>query len=189
MAQYAVGSFEPDKSGSPYSFVCKNVEPRGPYVMLDTNRLRINSPQGGPHLFELEDWHSVDQKKQFATRIVASLADIRNELHVALRSAIWERDSFHPDRRCIVGRVLKTKYGYFRPWYDNGHRPNGQDESPVIWMTAYQAGQENPYGDALATPLAQSYLICLDEVELKRAHEVGIATASLGDTVQEKVVG
>lgn len=176
MAHYAVGNFESGRSGSPYQFVSKNLQPEGPFAVLDINRRRTIRPdQRVLYLFELEEWHSIDQRKQYVTKIIASLSDIAHDLHEALKSAEWEREPFEPGKRCIVGRVLKTEYGYFSPRYDNGQRANGQDENPVIWMSSYRTDPTNPYGDALGTALAQGYLCCMDEAEIKRAHDAGIA--------------
>lgn len=187
MVHYAVGSFEPSRSGSPNQFVCKNLQPDGPYAILDAGHRRIHARVGTEvYLFELESWHSVDQNKQSVTQIIASLQDIRRALHEALQSAQWElaieggRTNVH-----IVGGLIKTKYGYFKPRYDNGTRPNGQDESPSIWIDACRASRENPYGDALGTALAQGHLICLDPVELKRAHDAGIAKKGLGELFRD----
>lgn len=183
MAHYAVGFFERSQSGSPCQFVCKKAYPEGPYALLDINLRRIAPPAPSTiYLFELQDWYSMDQRKQFVTKIIARLSDIRDVIHEALKSAEWEMVMGH-GRRCIriVGGVLKTEYGYFKPRYDSGTRANGQDEDPMIWLESCPRSVENPYGDALGTSVAQGHLLCIHLDVLKRAHEAGIAKEGLGE--------
>lgn len=185
MAHYAVGCFEPGKSGSPYSFICRYPNPRGPYALLNTKRANSITPDiGRVYLFELEDWRSDDPCKQYVTRIIAAIDEIKTTLIEALKGAEWEMVAERGRRQIrIVGRVLKTEYGYFEPQYDNGTRSNGMDEDPCIWFRACSASNENLYGGALGVTSGQSYLFFEDPMELKRAHDAGIATASPGDSV------
>jgi hypothetical protein len=191
MAHYAVGRFERSQSGSPYQFVCKRVYPEGPYALLDIKRRRVAAPKTGVvHLFELEDWHSIDQRSQYVVKIIASLDQIAQHLREALKGAEWEMVQEHGRRKIqIVGKVLKTEYGYFVPTYHNGLSAfgPGQDVDPCITFESCPVSQENPYGEALGTLMAQGFLGCLDPVELKRAHDAGIAKQDLGDLMAEKM--
>ncbi len=193
MAHYAVGSFERGQSGSPYQFVCKKVYPEGPFALLDIKRLRINPPRHITHLFELEDWRSIDQRKQFVTRLIAPIDDIARCLLEALRSANWEMVTVERRRRKvqIVGRVLKTEYGYFIPEYHGGLNAfgPGQDVDPWITFEPCPGSSENPYGEALGTTIAQGQLLCVDSVEIERAKQAFIATADLGELLAAKMAG
>lgn len=183
MAHYAVGRFERGQSGSPYQFVCKKVYPEGPFALLDIKRRRIAPPDlSAFYLFEIEDWHSIDQRSQYVTKIIARLSDIRAVVHEALKSTEWEMviERGHPKVK-IVGGVLKTEYGYFKPRYDKGTRPNGQDEDPMIWFDVCSRSSENPYGDALGTSVAQGCLLCVDLNEIARAKQAFIAKEGLGE--------
>lgn len=172
MAHYAVGSFEPSRSGSPTQFVCKKVYPSGPFALLDTNRRRTTRPEAGvPYLFELEDWHSIDQRSQYVTRIIASLSDIAQKVHDALLDAEWKMVVIKGRWQLqLAGRILKTEYGYFEPQYHSGLNAfgPGQDVDPFFEVQACPRSDENPYADALGTELARRYLPCLDETEIER---------------------
>lgn len=189
MAHYAVGSFKPSRSGSPYQFVSTDLQPKGPFAKLDLNRLKIKQSQFDwvhhMSLFELEDWHSADQRVQYVVRLIASLSDVNHELNQALRSATWEMVMVERRRHKvqIVGQVLKTRYGYFIPEYRSGLNAfgPGQDVDPMITFEPCPRSDENPYGDVWHAEVAQGYLSCMDEAEIKRAHDAGIAKKGLGE--------
>ncbi len=184
MAHYAVGNFEPGRSGSPYQFVCKKVYPEGPFALLDVKlRRTIRPAQGVPYLFELEDWRSINQRSQHVVRIVASLPDITRTVHDALLDAQWEVAVIRGRQQTrLVGNVCKTEFGYFEADYHSGLNAfgPGQDVDPFIEVHPCPCSEENPYGAALATALAQRYLPCFDVAEILRAHEAGIAKEGLG---------
>ncbi len=188
MAHYAVGRFERGWSGSPYQFVCKKVCPAGPFALLDINLRKISPPQRDWYLFELEDWHSIDQRKQFVMRLIATLTDIRTALMEALKGATWEMVQEERRRRKvqIAGRVLKTQYGYFVPEYHNGLNAfgPGQDIDPWITFEPCPKSAENPYGDAwtaTSEEIRSHCLTCIDEVEVKRAGDAFVAKEGLGE--------
>lgn len=188
MAHYAVGRFECSQSGSPNQFVCKRIYPKGPFALLDINLRRISPPQRDWYLFELEDWHSIDQRKQFVTRLIASLTDIHTALMEALKGATWEMVQ-EERRRCkvqIVGRVLKTQYGYFVPEYHGGLNAfgPGQDVDPWITFEPCSGSAENPYGDAwtaTSEEIRGSYLSCTEQEEIERAQQAFVAKEGLGE--------
>lgn len=185
MAHYAVGFFDPSRSRSPYQFVCKKVYPEGPFALLDTKLRRTSSPEASTvYLFELEDWHSIDPRSQFVTKIIARLSDVRDVIHEALKGAEWEKVIEHGWRKIqIVGKVLKTEYGWFEPRYHSGINAfgPGQDVDPWITFESCPRSAENPYGEALGTSVAQGYLICINPDVIKQAHEAGIAKEGLGE--------
>lgn len=189
MAHYAVGCFERGRSGSPNQFVCMKVYPEGPFALLDINRRKTIRPQSGvPYLFELEDWHYPDQRKQFVTKLIASLQDIRTALMEALKGATWEMVQQERRRRKVqvVGRVLKTQYGYFIPEYHSGNNAfgPGQDIDPWITFEPCSGSAENPYGDAwtaTSEEIRGNYLTCSDETEVKRAEDAFVAKEGLGE--------
>jgi hypothetical protein len=185
MARYAIGRFEPSQSGSPYQFVCDKVYPEGPFALLDINLRRICPPQRDWYLFELKDWHSIDQRKQFVTRLIATLTDIRTALMEALKGATWEMVQVERRRRKvqIAGRVLKTQYGYFVPEYHGGLNAfgPGQDVDPWITFEPCPKSAENPYGDAwtaTSEKIRGHYLTCID---VKRARDAFVAKEGLGE--------
>lgn len=193
MVNYAIGRFERGQSGSPYQFVCKKVYPQGPYALLDIKRRRISPPDiFAIYLFEIEDWHSIDQRSQYVTRLIATLGEIHFELNEALKSASWEMVEERGRRRIqVVGQVIKTKFGIFRPEYHNGLNAfgPGQDVDPWITFEPCPGSVENPYGDVWGSNVAQSYLSCSDEAEIKRAHDACIAKEDLGDLLRERFKG
>ncbi len=172
MAHYAVGSFESGRSGSPYQFVCKKVYPAGPFALLDTYRRKTIRPQlSVPYLFELEDWHSTDPRSQYVTQLIAPLQNIARTIHDALLDAQWEMVVIKSRWQLrLVGKIIKTEFGYFEPEYHSGLNAfgPGQDVDPYFMMRACPRSEENPYGDALGTELARRYLPCLDETEIER---------------------
>lgn len=191
MSHFAIGRFESGRSRSPYQFVCKRPYPQGPFALLDTKRLRIARPQEGPYLYELEDWHSIDQRSQFVTKIIAPLHEVRRVLHEALKGAEWEAMTIERRRLKIqiVGGILKTEYGYFEPEYHSGINAfgPGRDVEPWITFEPCPASPENPYGHAWQeTPeeIRAKYLCCMDEEEIKRAHDAGIAKTGLGELLR-----
>lgn len=188
MTHYAVGSFESGRSGSPYQFVCKKVYPEGPFALLDIKRRRIAPPDiFAFYLFEIEDWQSSDQRSQYVTRLIATLGEIHLELNEALKSASWEMAQVERRRRIqVVGQVIKTKYGIFRPEYHNGLNAfgPGQDVDPWITFEPCPASTENPYGDALMATSGEiqgRFLTCIEESEVKRAADAFIAKDDLGE--------
>ncbi len=195
MAHYAVGSFKPSRSGSPSQFVSTDLQPKGPFAKLDLNRLKIKQSQFDwvhhRFLFELEDWRSANQSVQYVTKLITSLRDVRAELHQALKGATWEMVQMECLRRKIqiVGEILKTKYGYFRPEYHSGLNAfgPGQDVDPWITFEPCPVSTENPYGDAWMAVSEREYLCCVDEAEIKRAHDAGIANGGLGELLAAKM--
>jgi hypothetical protein len=162
------------------------VYPEGPFALLDINRRKTIRPQSGvPYLFELEDWHYPDQRKQFVTKLIASLQDIRTALMEALKGATWEMVQQERRRRKvqIAGRVLKTQYGYFVPEYHGGLNAfgPGQDVDPWITFEPCPKSAENPYGDAwtaTSEKIRGHYLTCID---VKRARDAFVAKEGLGE--------
>lgn len=163
---FVVGSFESGQSGSPYSFVSKNAQPKGPFVVLNTKKTRGSCPERGAlYLVEVEYPEEMDQRVRYAVRLVAPLETIRDAAIAAMRDAEWERDRYGRVIG-IVGRVVKTEYGYFTPKYLSGHNSNGWDTDPRIVFEP--VGTANPYWSALETPRAQSALATSDKDLLDR---------------------
>ena len=170
MARYAVGSFVPGRSGSPHQFVSLDLQPAGPYAILNTKYLRINPPkQGMVYLFQLED--CPPRNVQGVTRIVAPLADITRKIHDALLDAQWEMVMIKGRWQLrLVQQIVKTEFGYFEPEYHSGLNAfgPGQDVDPFFEVCACSVSLENPYGDALGTELARRHMPCLNEAEIER---------------------
>lgn len=158
--EYIVGKFEETERS--WEFLCRQPQPRGPWVFVQ-------------HLYiEGERWPKQGQfyivaitgltKSGKARRgqIVASVEIIRKGLIEALRQAVWELDRY--GRHQIVGEYLTVPYGKFRPFYNNGYRSNGADESPSIWFEPYEIQY---YGNSLHE--CKEHLFCLDEKEIERA--------------------
>lgn len=188
MAHYAIGRFERSQSSSPFQFVCKKIYPEGPFALLDIKLRGINPPQRDWYLFELEDWHSINPRKQFVTRLIAPLQDIHRALMEALKGATWEmvQDERRRYKVQIVGKVLKTEYGYFTPVYYSGNNAfgPGQDVDPWIAFEPCPKSAENPYGDVWAVSsdeIRGYFLTCIEESEVKRAADAFIAKEGLGE--------
>lgn len=170
MAHYAVGSFKPSRSGSPHQFVSLDLQPAGPYAILNTKYLRISPPkQEVAYLFQLEDRPPTNV--QGVVRIIASLREVSRKVHDALLDAQWEMVVIKGRWQLrLVQRIVKTEYGYFEPRYHSGLNAfgPGQDVDPFFEVHARPSSADNPYGDALGTELARRHLPCFDETEIER---------------------
>lgn len=171
MARYAVGSFKPTRSGSRHTFVSVDLQPAGPFAILNTKYLRIDPPDPGPYLFQLEDQLTVGQRAQGVIRLIAPLKEVTRKVHDALLDAQWEVAVIRGRQQIwLVEGVCKTEFGYFEADYHNGLNAfgPGQDVDPFIQVHPCDYSEENPYGAALATALAQGYLPCFDVAEILR---------------------
>lgn len=175
MPQYAVGHFS-WKDEYPRRFVSRGSQPFGP-VSLNTKRTHSIRPDPWQlYLFEVEGRKSFKMHFWCATRnvmrIIAPLSRIQGVFLEALHKATWEAATEHGCQWIqVVGKTLETEYGCFRPWYDNGKRSEGRDESPRIVCSV---PEESIYADALRTRLAQDCLFCFDPIELGRAERTSM---------------
>lgn len=183
MSHYIIGKFRAGRSGSPYSFICLDPHPTGPYLSLNS-KLTLDRERPNEidfYLVEVEDWGTVDQRVQYARRLLTTMFQVRWQLVDALKASEWEMDPKTYQRK-LVGGPLKSEYGYFEAIYDNGNHSNSF-VSPSIKFRIVR-DSSNPYYEAFVA--AHDQLFCPDEEEIKRVHEMSRATANLGGLLREK---